>query len=92
MQVARALPDATEIINCDILGYQINGTIVAGYAAFGKQCKLYADTAAIRVFKNHLEALKVKPTKTGVTFPANKPLPAELVEQMAKASQREKGL
>jgi len=91
-QLLRALPDATEVIKYDTPGYQINETIIDGYVAFSKQCGLYVDPTAIRTFKTKLEALNLKPTKTGVTFPASKPLPAALVEKLAKASQSAKGL
>ena len=40
-RLAQALPDAEEVINYDMPGFQIAGAIVAGYAAFSKQCGLY---------------------------------------------------
>ena len=37
-QLSRALPDAEEVIKYDMPGFQIEETIIAGYAAFSKQC------------------------------------------------------
>ncbi|MCY3610656.1 MAG: DUF1801 domain-containing protein [Gemmatimonadetes bacterium] len=46
-QLSHALPDAEEVIKYDMPGFQIESTIVAGYAAFSKQCGLYVDPDAI---------------------------------------------
>lgn len=37
-QLRRALPDAEEVMKYDMPGFQIEGVIIAGYAAFSKQC------------------------------------------------------
>lgn len=91
-RLAQALPDATEVIMYGMPGFQIGDTIVAGYAAFSKQCGLYVDPGAIAAHADEIAALKLKATKTGVTFPASKPITAELVEKLAVSSRREKGL
>jgi len=46
-QPSRALPDAEEVIKYDMPGFQIENTIIAGNAAFSKQCGLYVDPGAI---------------------------------------------
>lgn len=43
----RTLPDAEEIVAYNMPGFRIGGTIVAGYAAFSKQCGLYVSAGAI---------------------------------------------
>ena len=91
-QLAKALPDAEEAMMYGMPGFQIGGDIVAGYAAFAKQCGLYVDPAAIAAHAEAIAALKLKATKTGVTFPANRPIPDDLVEALAIASRRAKGL
>lgn len=91
-QLARALPDAEEVIKYDMPGFQIAGTIVAGYAAFSKQCGLYLDPGAIAAHAGEIAAAKLKATRTGLTFPASKPIPADLVEKLAVSSRRQKGL
>jgi uncharacterized protein YdhG (YjbR/CyaY superfamily) len=90
-QLSRALPDAEEVIKYDMPGFQIEGTIVAGYVAFSKQCGLYVDPAAIAAHAGEIAALKLKATKTGVTFSARNPITDELVEKLAVSSRSAKG-
>ncbi|MFM9976820.1 MAG: iron chaperone [Sphingomonadaceae bacterium] len=90
-QLSRALPDAQEIIKYDMPGFQIEGTIIVGYAAFSKQCGLYIDPQAIAAHASEIGALKLKATKTGVTFSPSKPIPDELVKKLAVASRNAKG-
>lgn len=91
-QLSRALPDAGEVVKYDMPGFQIADTVVAGYAAFSKQCGLYVAPAAITAHADEIAAAKLKATKTGVTFPASRPIPAALVEKLAIASRRAAGL
>jgi uncharacterized protein YdhG (YjbR/CyaY superfamily) len=91
-RLSEALPDAREVIMYGMPGFQIEDTIVAGYAAFSKQCGLYVDPGAITTHADEIESLKLKATKTGVTFSASRPITAELVEKLAVSSRREKGL
>ncbi len=87
-----ALPDAEEVIKYDMPGFQIEGAIIAGYAAFSKQCGLYVDPGAISAHADKIASLKIKATKTGITFSARKPIPDELVQKLAASSRRAKGL
>lgn len=91
-RLARALPDAEEVIKYDMPGFQIGGTVIAGYAAFSRKCGLYVDPAAIAAHAEEIAALKLKATKTGVTFSASKPLSDDMIDQLAIASRREKSL
>lgn len=90
--LSRALPGADEVIKYDLPGFGIGGTIVAGYAAFAKQCGLYVDAEAIAAHADEIAALKLKATKTGVTFSLTKPITDELVEKLANSSRSAKGL
>lgn len=90
-QLARALPDAEEIIKYDMPGFQIEDTIIAGYAAFSKQCGLYVDQGAIAAHADEITSLKLKATKTGVTFSVSRPITGELVEKLAISSRGKKG-
>lgn len=90
-QLSRALPDAEEVMKYDMPGFQIEETIVAGYAAFSKQCGLYVDPGAIAAHADEIASLKLKATRTGVTFSASKPIPGELVEKLAVSSRSKKG-
>ncbi len=86
--LAEALPDAEEVIAYNMPGFRIGKTIVAGYAAFTKQCGLYVSAAALVSCADELAAAGLKPSKTGVTFTPSKPLPDELITKLAVASKR----
>ena len=90
-QLSQALPDAEEIVKYDMPGFQIGGTIIAGYAAFSKQCGLYVDPRAIAAHAEEIASLKLKATRTGVTFSASRPITDQLVVKLAVSSRREKG-
>lgn len=90
-QLSRALPDADEVMKYDMPGFRIGDRIVAGYAAFSKQCGLYVDPGAIAAHADEIAALKFKASKTGITFSASKPIPDELVEKLALSSRSELG-
>jgi uncharacterized protein YdhG (YjbR/CyaY superfamily) len=90
-QLSLALPDAEEVMKYDMPGFQIEDAIIAGYAAFSKQCGLYVDPGAIAALADEIASLKHKATKTGVTFSVSKPIPDELVEKLAVSSRSKKG-
>ena len=91
-QLARALPDAGEVIKYDMPGFQIGGAVVAGYAAFSKQCGLYVDPRAIAAHAQQIATLGLKATKTGVTFSPARPITDDLVVKLATSSRAAKGL
>jgi uncharacterized protein YdhG (YjbR/CyaY superfamily) len=88
-QLARALPDAEEVIAYKMPGFRIGKTIVAGYAAFSKQCGLYLAPSAIASHAGDIAAAGLKSTKTGITFSPGKPIPDALVRKLALASRRD---
>ena len=92
VQLARSLPDAEEIIKYNMPGFQIGDTIIAGYAAFSKQCGLYVDPGAIAAHAEEIAALKLKATKTGVTVSLASPITDELAGKLALASRSIKGV
>lgn len=87
-QLARALPGAEEVIAYKMPGFRIGEAIVAGYAAFSKQCGLYVAPAAIAAHAADIEKAGLKATKTGVTFSAKQPIPDALVKKLAVASKK----
>lgn len=91
-QLSLALPDAEEVVKYDLPGFQIGSKIVVGYAAFAKQCGLYADPVAIAAHVDEIARLKLKASKTGVTFSASRPIPNDLVASLAKGSRSAKGV
>lgn len=88
-QLAKAIPDAEEIIAYDMPGFAIEGKTIVGYAAFSKQCGLYVSKAAITKHADDIAAAGLKATKTGVTFTPTKPIPDKLVKKLAVASRKE---
>jgi len=91
-QLSRSLPDATEVIEYDMPGFRIGRSIVAGYAAFTKQCGLYLSAGAIAAHADDIDAVGLKASKTGITFRVGKSIPEDLVERLALASRRALGL
>jgi uncharacterized protein YdhG (YjbR/CyaY superfamily) len=88
----RALPDAEEVIAYKMPRFRIGQSIIAGYAAFSKQCGLYLSPSAIKSHADDIAAAGLKSTKTGVTFSLSKPIPAELVKKLALASKKDQNL
>lgn len=91
-QLARALPDAEEVIAYKMPGLRIGESMVAGYAAFSKQCGLYLSPAAIKSHADDIAAAGLKSTKTGVTFSPSQPIPDALVNKLALASRSDQNL
>lgn len=91
-ELSKALPDAEEIIAYDMPGFGFGKTIIAGYAAFSKQCGLYVSNGAIAAHTDDIAAAGLKATKTGVTFSPRKPIPDKLVKNLALTSRKELGV
>lgn len=91
-RLSAALPDAEQVVAYDMPGFRIGGKIVAGYAAFSRQCGLYLSPGAIAAHAGEIAAAGLKSTKTGITFSTRKPIPADLVDRLAMASRRDLGL
>lgn len=90
--LAQALPDVEELISYDMPGFGIGKSIIAGYAAFSKQCGLYVALAAIAAHADLIDQAGLKATKTGVTFSPRKPIPESLVVKLAQASRADLAL
>jgi uncharacterized protein YdhG (YjbR/CyaY superfamily) len=91
-QLARALPDAEEVIAYRMPGFRIGQSIVAGYAAFSKQCGLYVFPSAIKSHADDIAAAGLRSTRTGVTFSPSRPIPDGLVKKLALASKKDQRL
>ena len=91
-QLAQTLPDAEQVVAYNMPGFRIGKSIVAGYAAFAKQCGLYVAPAAIAQHADAIAAAGLKATKTGVTFSPGKPIPDALVMAFALASRKARNL
>lgn len=87
-QLALALPDVEEVITYNMPGFRNEEAIIAGYAAFSKQCGLYVSASAIEAHAADIATAGLKATKTGVTFSPSKPIPEELIKKLALASRK----
>jgi len=85
-KLPRALPNAEEVIKYDMLGFQIQNTVIAGYAVFSKRCGLCFDPGTVVAHEDKMGSLKPKPGKTSVTFSANQPITDDLVQKLAPTS------
>lgn len=90
--LAATLPDAQEVILYDMPGFAKDKSIIAGYAAFTKQCGLYVSKGVITAHHDNIAAAGLKSTKTGVTFSVKKPIPENLISDLAIASRKELGV
>lgn len=90
--LSATLPDAEELVAYDMPGFGFGKSIIAGYAAFSKQCGIYVANNAITANADGIAAAGLKATKTGVTFCPGKPIPDALVEALARASREDLGL
>jgi uncharacterized protein YdhG (YjbR/CyaY superfamily) len=91
-QLAHVLPDADEIVMYDMPGFGFGTSVIAGYAAFSKNCGLYVSKGAIIAHGDDIAAAGLKATKTGVTFSPRNPIPKELIAKLAVASRKELGV
>ena len=76
-----ALPDAQERISWSMPTYWNQHNIVH-FAGFKKHIGFYPGPQAIAMFEERLKEYKT--SKGAIQFPYNKPLPAELITEIAK--------
>lgn len=91
-QLGAVLPDAKEVIAYNMPGFAIGHTVIAGYAAFSKQCGLYLSPSAIKACAGDIAAAGLKSKKTGVTFSSTHPIPDDLVKKLAAVSRKDNNL
>jgi len=89
--LARVLPEADEIVAYGMPGFTIDGTVVASYAAFSKQCGLYVLPGAVSAHAGEIADAGLRATKTGITFSPRRPIPDDLVERLARTSREQAG-
>jgi len=85
--IRAAAPEATEVISYQIPTFKHHGPLVA-FAAAKDHCGFYVMSP--KVMRAHAAELKNYDTATAtIRFPADKPLPAVLVEKLVKARIKE---
>lgn len=81
-----ALPGAVEMVAYAMPGFTLDGEVVASYAAFSRQLGVYFPAAVVAEHAEMLSAAGFRHTRTGITFTPGKPLPDDLVVQLARTS------
>lgn len=94
-QLHKLLPGATETISYQMPTLKVDGNSVAGFAFFGQNCGLYPFSGGV-IPKLSSELRGYKTSKSGVSFPPDKPLPVKIVKavvqgRLAEISERGKG-
>ena len=81
MTIAKAAPNAEEVISYNIPCFKLNGMLV-WYAAFKEHVGFYPRASGIEAFQKELSAYKW--AKGSVQFPLGKPLPWALITKIVK--------
>jgi len=89
----KALPATEEVISYGIPAYKLHGRVVLYFAGWKEHYSLYpAGDRLVTEFKDELSPYKI--SKGTIRFPLSEPVPAKLIERIAKfraneAAQRE---
>jgi uncharacterized protein YdhG (YjbR/CyaY superfamily)/uncharacterized protein YndB with AHSA1/START domain len=84
MQLRKLLPGAVETISYGMPTFKVDGKAVGGFAFFKNHCGYYPFSGSVvPALKGHLDGYTT--SKSGVTFPPDKPLPAKLVKRLVQA-------
>lgn len=85
----KALPTAEEVISYGIPAYRLHGRVVLYFAGWKKHYSLYptGDRFVAATFKNELTGYKM--SKGTIGFPLSDPIPAKLIENIAKFRAKE---
>jgi uncharacterized protein YdhG (YjbR/CyaY superfamily) len=86
--IRKGLPRAEEVISYQIPAYKLHGGVVLYFAGWKQHYSLYpAGNRLLRAFKTHLASYKL--SKGTIRFPLSEPVPAKLVERIAKFRAKE---
>lgn len=86
--IARIIPDAEECISYGMPGFRVKGEVVAGFAAFKNNLSYLPHSGS--VLAGMADQLgEYTRTPGSLHFPADRPLPSALVEQLITARLRE---
>jgi uncharacterized protein YdhG (YjbR/CyaY superfamily) len=81
-----AVPDAEETISYQMPAFKLNGILVY-FAAFAKHISFFPTASGIAGFQQELSGLKT--SKGTIQFPLDKPIPYDLVRDIAVFRARE---
>ena len=86
--IRKALPDGQETISYQIPTYKLHGGYVVYFAAWKRHYSLYpASDRLVAAFKDDLAPYEV--SKGTIRFPLSAPVPAKLIEAIAKFRAKE---
>jgi len=87
----RVLPEAEETISYGMPAFMVKGKAVAGYAHFKNHCSYFPHSSTVfPVLADELDEYEW--SKGTLRFPADAPLPMELVTRLVEARLAELGL
>lgn len=87
--IRKALPDAVEAISYHMPTYKIDGAVVLHFAAWKAHYSIYAASAGVvAALKNELERYAIE--KGTIRFPFDEPVPAALIQRIAKLKAAER--
>jgi uncharacterized protein YdhG (YjbR/CyaY superfamily) len=85
----KALPKAEEVISYQVPAYKLNGRVVIYFAGWKEHYSIYpAQKRLVAAFKERLAPYEVN-NKGTIRFPLAEPVPARLIEAMAKFRAKE---
>ena len=86
--IRKALPSAEEVISYQIPAYKMNGGTVLYFAGWKQHYSLYpAGDRLVAAFQDEIAPYKV--SKGTIRFPLSQPVPAKLIERIAKFRAKE---
>lgn len=86
--IRKALPKAEEVISYQIPAYKLDGERVIFFAGWKQHYSLYpAGDRLVAAFKDELAPYKI--SKGTIRFPLSEPIPAKLIERIAKFRAKE---
>jgi uncharacterized protein YdhG (YjbR/CyaY superfamily) len=86
--VRKSMPGAEEVISYQIPTYKIDGRAVLYFAAWKEHYSIYPSTARlVAAFKDELA--DYERSKGTIRFPLSEPVPARLIERIAKFRAKE---
>lgn len=86
--ILELLPDAEEVLSYRVPAFQVEGKTVAGFAAF-KDHVSYLPFSGSVLPRLEEELRDYAMTKSSLHFPADEPLPKELVQKLIEVRLRE---
>ena len=88
--IRKAVPGAEEVISYQIPAYKLRGGYVLYFAGWKEHYSLYpAGDRLVAAFKKELAPYKL--SKGTIRFPLSQPVPAKLIERIAKFRAKEAG-